>query len=163
MARGRLGENKLRGYLESTLKSSFGANVYIQKNHGSVFSRGLPDLEILLYGKHGYFELKAESAAGDFDWLKLTGLQLDTLRLIYEAGGTCGVIVFFGRLGAVNVSYDAAHYLHRSLVNIESSKTTFEDMYRLYKPDLTGCRYLHGDIRKRAGYEIAAWLGIGRK
>lgn len=93
-------ENKFRKELVTALKHHFGAAVYIQKNHGTGFSSGLVDMEVVLRAgmlayetlpaNVGFYELKA--SAGVFDSQSVTALQLVTLKAIDAAGGRAHVL-----------------------------------------------------------------------
>lgn len=97
-------ENKFRKSLVAALTGHFGRTVYIQKNHGSAFSAGLVDMEVVLLGKVGFYELKASD--GPFNPQCVTALQRVTLEAIEAAGGRAYVLHYntasrtVGRYGA---------------------------------------------------------------
>lgn len=86
-------ENTHRTKFTDALRKRFGARCYIQKNHGSAFSAGLPDLEIIIDGAMAYAELKAADSTR-WDPNAVTKLQQVTLRNIHRAGGVALVVVF---------------------------------------------------------------------
>lgn len=95
-------ENKFKKDLTDAIRAKYGAKAYIQLNHGSMYSSGLPDFECCLDGSTVWVELKY--AENQFDWAKEpTALQFHTLSRINSAGGLCGVIVLFGDCQAVDI------------------------------------------------------------
>ena len=105
-------ENNFRKQLTKAIKKNFGGLAYVQKNHGSVFSSGLVDLEVILKGAVYFAELKATEER--FDWKNLTELQLETLRQITGAGGVGMVLVYFKRPDVVvRVAYEECLMYHR--------------------------------------------------
>lgn len=83
-------ENKFRKKIVEALRRHFGAGVYVQKNHGSAFSAGLVDMEVVLRGVVRFYELKA--GPGGLDPKSVTALQRHTLHLIDAAGGSAYVL-----------------------------------------------------------------------
>lgn len=86
-------ENTHRTKFTEHLKRRFGERCYIQKNHGSAFSAGLPDLEVVVDGRVVYAELKAADSTR-WNPNAVTKLQQVTLRNIHRAGGKALVVVF---------------------------------------------------------------------
>lgn len=92
-------ENKFRKRLVAVLRSKFGGDVYIQKNHGSAFSAGLVDMEVVLRGAVGFYELKASD--GPLPPGSVTALQRHTLEAIERAGGRAYVLHYNTHSGEV--------------------------------------------------------------
>ena len=87
-------ENTFRKGFCDALQGLFREHVYIQKNHGSSFSAGLPDLELVVYGNVGWYELKATKESR-FNFASFTALQMHTMKRIYLAGGrVCGLVLW---------------------------------------------------------------------
>lgn len=83
-------ENAFRNQLTRALLSYFGSKVYIQKNHGSAYSAGLPDMELTLNGCSVWVELKAEHH--EEQPKTVSALQLHTLRALRRAGACAYVL-----------------------------------------------------------------------
>lgn len=92
-------ENAFRLALQRRLVATFGSGVYVQKNHGSAFSAGLPDLELCIAGHVAWVELKAEPQ--DTAPRTVSALQLYTLRSIIASGGTGYVLCLHQRSDVV--------------------------------------------------------------
>lgn len=89
-------ENKFKSVLCYALQALRGSKLYIQKNHGSQFSSGLPDVELhdREFGMV-WLELKALEEGKCFDWCKQpTALQFGTLARIDASGGNARVVVY---------------------------------------------------------------------
>lgn len=87
-------ENDFRKALCSAWVRDHGSRLYIQKNHGSAYSAGLPDLQLCIHGRWASVELKAS----DTTPLKhpVTALQRATLQSITKAGGRGVVVALLG-------------------------------------------------------------------
>ncbi len=119
-------ENDFRRALCSALTLEFGDSMYQQKNHGNAFSSGLVDMEFVYQGQSSFVELKATDEPV-FNWNKVTRLQLDTMRRLFQAGALPAVVVYFkeARGGRVaRVGYKDTNELVRS-----GEKTTWQDLY----------------------------------
>lgn len=92
-------ENVFRLALQRRLVTRFGSGVYVQKNHGSAFSSGLPDLELCIAGRVAWVELKAEPQ--DTAPKTVSALQLYVLRSIIAARGTGYVLCLHQRSDVV--------------------------------------------------------------
>lgn len=88
-------ENPFRVALCTALKRHYGARIYIQKNHGSAFSAGLPDLQICLDGHWFAWELKA-TPDDRVPKGAVTKLQRFTMGEIVAAGGNAAVVAWCG-------------------------------------------------------------------
>ena len=85
-------ENPFRLSLTKALKAVYGSRIYIQKNHGSAFSAGLPDLQVCCKYDTPHlatwwsWELKATDRHGLLR-SDVTKLQWHTMQQIADAGG----------------------------------------------------------------------------
>lgn len=89
-------ENKFRRKFTEMLIAHL-QNVYVQKNHGSEFSAGLTDLEVVYRSAVAFLELKASKlpkrdTSVHINWSNLSALQRGTLEAIDLAGGNAGVL-----------------------------------------------------------------------
>lgn len=82
-----MNETGFRLKLTEALKAHLGDRIYIQKNHGNMFSAGLLDLELCFRGQWRFLELKVAHAPRWQPTAHVTALQLHTMRAIEKAGG----------------------------------------------------------------------------
>lgn len=89
-------ENTFKKALCDSMQALRGDKIYIQKNHGSQFSSGLPDVEMndFEFGMV-WLELKALEFGKPFDWTKQpTALQFSVLTGIHKAGGRARLVIY---------------------------------------------------------------------
>ena len=73
-------ESKLTRLVQASIEHQFKVACYVNKNHGNQFqSKGRPDLEGNIFGRHFGFELKTNS--------RFTAVQVTHLRKIAASGG----------------------------------------------------------------------------
>ena len=80
-------ESKLVRLVQASIEHQFKVACYVNKNHGNQFqSKGRPDIEGSLFGRHFGFELKTKS--------RFSQAQVTHLKRIAAAGGIAGGIVY---------------------------------------------------------------------
>jgi hypothetical protein len=85
-------ENRFLARLGKGLKSHWGSTVWVHKNHGGLFSSGIPDLVIQATGE-GTVWLEAKYGhKGVIEIDKVTPIQCATMEEMARAGARCMVL-----------------------------------------------------------------------
>ena len=132
-------ENKLVALVQASLERQFKDACYLNKNHGNQFqSRGRPDIEGCIFGRHFGFELKTDS--------RFTPAQVVHLKKISRSGGIGGGIVYAKRAHYYLTAAQAGSFSLRNLN--EYTQIPFNrylDFTFLYKYLNVFYLYYHGE------------------
>jgi penicillin-binding protein-related factor A (putative recombinase) len=133
-------EAKLSELVQASLVHQFKEACYLNKNHGNEFqSKGRPDIEGSIFGRHFGFELKAGS--------RFSPHQILHLNRIAKSGGIGGGIIFAKGCFYFLTSSQAANYSLRNLDKYyQIPHNRYLDFTFLYKYLNLFYLYYHGEI-----------------
>ena len=132
-------ESRLAKLVQASIEHQFKVACYVNKNHGNQFqSKGRPDVEGSIFGRHFGFELKTKS--------RFTAQQVTHLKRIAAAGGIAGGIVFNnGKVYCLNHNQVANYSLRHRSSWIEIPYNRYLDFTFIYAYVNIFYLYYHGE------------------
>mgnify|MGYP003125703030 FL=1 len=132
-------ESALVKLVQASIEHQFKVACYINKNHGNQFqSKGRPDIEGNIFGRHFGFELKTNS--------RFTATQVTHLKRIAAAGGIAGGIVYNkGKVYFLNHNQVANYSLRTKSEWIEIPFNRYLDFTFIYAYVNIFYLYYHGE------------------